>query len=62
MTTYGLSASITARSMGRPSTYSGWFMMYWFAGVSSPTSTTSDSRSRRPARPDCWKKDASVPG
>ena len=59
--TRGFAWSRIAASTRRPSSLSGSRMKYWSSASSLATSTASPCP-RRPARPHCWRSDATVPG
>ena len=59
--TRGFAWSRIAASTRRPSSVSGSRMKYWSSASSLATSTASPWP-RRPARPHCWRSDATVPG
>ncbi len=60
--TNGLSGLTTAASGVRRKSSSGCFAYHWSSWSSPATSTAAARRPVRPARPDCWRSDASVPG
>ena len=57
----GFAWSSSAASTRRPSSLSGSRMKYW-SSASSPATSTASPWPRRPARPHCWRSDATVPG
>ena len=60
--TNGLSGFTTTASAGRSSSSAGWRAYHWSSWSSPAISTAAARRVVRPARPTCWRIDASVPG
>ena len=59
---YGLEGSNTLFSTGLPNKAAGWCTRYVSIGSSRATSTATEPWPRLPARPACWRNEATVPG